>query len=64
MPTNPNPKVPTGAFKTFGPIGPAYQVMDAIRPTENGDWLVEIIVLESGETLEYLLSKINKDPEA
>ena len=51
-----------GLFRTFGPAGPAYQVRKPLRVLSNGDWLMEIEVLESGEVLEYAASKITSDP--
>ena len=53
-----------GLFRTFGPAGPAYQVRKPLHTLANGDWLMEIEVLESGEVLEYKASKITSDPAA
>jgi Family of unknown function (DUF5397) len=58
------PFVPKGIFKTFGPLGPAYEVGLPVRQLENGDWLVDITVLESGEKLEYPLTSVFFDPDA
>jgi len=55
--------VPVGAFKTFG-YGPNYQVGLPIRQLENGDWLVNITLIETGEKAEYTLSKLLADPAA
>lgn len=52
-----------GAIKRFGEAGPRYQIGEAIEPLENGDWLYEITVLESGEKTKYRLSRIENDPE-
>lgn len=57
------PIVPVGAFKRFGPFGPSYQVGQAIRQ-EEGDWLIEITLVETGETAEYRLSRLANDPAA
>ena len=56
------PRQFVGLFRTFGPAGPAYQVRKPVRALANGDWLMEIEVLESGEVLEYAASKITSDP--
>ena len=58
------PFIPVGRIKTFGEVGPKYEVGQPIRQMENGDWLVEITVVESGEKVEYRLSSIQDDPDA
>lgn len=50
-----------GTFRTFGPDGPAYQILaiDDVRETAH------IRVLHSGEELEaYPLAHVAQDPEA
>ena len=56
--------IPTGSVRTFGEYGVSYVVGEPERQLPNGDWLVNIQVLESGEKTQYKLSKINKDPKA
>lgn len=58
------PVIPEGSIKTFGPVGPKYQVGPPVGPTEDGDWLVEITLVETGERTIYRLSRIHDDPEA
>ena len=58
------PSVPVGKIKSFGAFGPKYQVRKALRPIENGDWMVEIMMVETGERTEYSLTHILDDPEA
>lgn len=58
------PAIPTGIIKSFGPFGPKYQVGSAIRRLEDGDWLVGITLIETGEKAEYRLTRIYDDPEA
>lgn len=53
-----------GAFKTFGPFGPAYQVMSPVRQLEDGDRLVKIHQIETGEDLEYRYTHALSDPKA
>jgi hypothetical protein len=53
-----------GAFKRFGSVGPAYQVVQPIRQLDNGDWLLKILVLESNEETEYLYTRVLDDPKA
>jgi hypothetical protein len=58
------PSVPVGKIKSFGSFGPKYEVGRPLRQLENGDWLIEVKLVESGETAEYLLTHVNDDPEA
>jgi hypothetical protein len=58
------PRVPVGQVKTFGPLGPRYQVGAPIRQLDDGDWLVEITMIETGETAEYRWSRLSDDPRA
>jgi len=58
------PKVPQGAIKNIGDFGPKYQVGPLLRQANNGDWLVEITLVDSGEKTEYYLSHLNNDPDA
>lgn len=58
------PPVPTGCIKTLGPVGPKYEVGKATRQLSDGDWEVEILLIESGEKAMYSLLSIRDDPEA
>jgi hypothetical protein len=58
------PSVPVGQIKSFGPFGPKYQVGRILRPLDDGDWLVEITLVETGEKTEYRWSHLCDDPEA
>ena len=58
------PPIPVGSIKSFGAFGPKYEVGHALHPLENGDWMVEVKMVESGETTEYRLSRLLDDPEA
>lgn len=58
------PTVPTGVIKTFGPLGPKYEVGSLSRPLSNGDWLVHVTLVETGEETEYRLSSLQADPVA
>jgi len=58
------PMLPLGDIKNIGAFGPKYEVGPLLRPLDNGDWMVEIILVESGEKTEYRLSNINTDPDA
>jgi len=56
--------VPVGKIKTFGKDGPKYQVGQALRQLVDGDWVIQVTLIESGEIVEYRLSRIQDDPEA
>lgn len=58
------PNMPGGVIKSFGPFGPKYEVGKPIFQLEDGDWMMEVTLIESGEKTEYRLAHINNDPEA
>jgi hypothetical protein len=58
------PLIPVGKIKSFGAFGPKYEVGRALRQLDGGDWLVEVTMVETGETAEYRMSRLLDDPEA
>jgi hypothetical protein len=58
------PFVPVGVIKSFGAFGEEYKVGQPLRPLENGDWMVAITLIKTGEVTEYKLSHIIDDHEA
>lgn len=58
------PRVPVGLIKSFGPFGPKYEVGSPLRQLEDGDWLVEVTLVETGEKAEYRWEHLAHDPEA
>lgn len=58
------PYVPEGEIKSFGPFGPKYEVGSLRYPLDDGDWMVEITLVETAEKTEYRLSRLQNDPEA
>lgn len=58
------PFIPAKAIKSFGAVGPKYEVGRPLRQLAAGDWMIEITLVESGERAEYPLSRILADPEA
>ena len=48
-----------GQVRRFGPIGPAYEVINVLA---SGDTLIEVV--ESGERLDYPLAELLGDPMA
>lgn len=58
------PPVPVGKIKSFGPLGPKYEVGRPLRQLPDGDWLIEVKMVETGETAEYRWTRMGNDPEA
>lgn len=58
------PLVPVGKIKSFGPFGPKYEVGQPLRQSDDGEWMVEITMVESGEKAEYRRTRLLDDPEA
>ncbi len=58
------PIVPVGKIKSFVPFGPKYEVREPLRALEDGDWMIAIRMVETGEQTEYRLSRLLQDPEA
>jgi hypothetical protein len=56
--------VPARVIKSFGALGPKYEVGKALRRLADGDWMVEILLVETGERTDYRLSRLNIGPEA
>jgi len=56
------PAASIGTWLRFGPLGPVYQIVGHGHELKNGDWAMRIRVLESGEEVDYPLSRILKDP--
>ncbi|MGX3020366.1 DUF5397 family protein [Ursidibacter sp. B-7004-1] len=57
-------QVPTGMIKTFGDLGIPYQVGEPDKQLPDGDILVNITLIQSGEQEKYRLSKLLNDPNA
>ncbi|MDO9012482.1 MAG: DUF5397 family protein [Gallionella sp.] len=58
------PVLAQGKIKSFGVFGPKYEVGNLLRQLADGDWMVRIKLLESGEETEYCYSHLINDPEA
>jgi len=58
------PDVPFGKIKCFGSFGAKYEVGRPLRALDNGDWMVAIKLVETGEEVEYCFTHIQDDPEA
>lgn len=58
------PPVPAGKIKSFGPLGPKYEVGEVLRRKDDGDCVVEVTLVDSGERAEYRLTRLLEEPEA
>lgn len=58
------PLVPIGRIKSFGAFGPKYEVGQPIRRLNDGDWMVNIRMVETGEQAEYRYTRLLNDPDA
>ena len=58
------PTLPVGKIKCFGVFGPKYEVGQPIRQLDDGDWMVRIKMVETGEEAEYRYTRLIDDPEA
>jgi hypothetical protein len=59
----PSIALPVGNIRQFGPWGPEYQVLAEAQP-ENVRRMVRIVLVRTGEELNYPLDAILLDPEA
>ena len=53
-----------GSFRTFGRLGPTYEVLRVGEPSTGTNVTLRIRVIDSGEELDYLLSAAMDDPVA
>lgn len=51
-----------GTFRRFGKHGPAYEVLASPAHLNGGEPKARIRVLQTGEVLEYPITKLLKDP--
>jgi len=58
------PVLPIGKYKAFGENGPHYQITGAAHLSEDGEWMVPIRVVKTGEELDYRYSRLSLDPDA
>ena len=57
-------QIPIGAINTFGYEGIPYLVGEQAKELPNGDILVNITLIQTGEKEQYKLSKLLQDPDA
>lgn len=57
------PPVPIGKIKSFGAFGPKYEVGPPLRQLADGDWVIQVKMVETGEVAEYRWTRLLDDPE-
>jgi hypothetical protein len=58
----PQPATLVGTWRRFGELGPVYEVITSGEELPDGDRLMRIRVLESGEEVDYRLTGALDDP--
>jgi hypothetical protein len=52
-----------GTWRRFGAYGPVYEILSEGQPLPEGEPVMRVRVIESGEELKYRLTKILDDPQ-
>jgi hypothetical protein len=52
-----------GAERCFGMLGPTYEIAEAGKVIPDGDRMMRVRVLETGEEVDYKLTDILDDPK-
>jgi len=58
----PQPRNLVGTWRRFGAAGPVYEIIDVGREAPDGDQIMRVRVIESGEEADYKSSDILDDP--
>lgn len=56
------PSALIGTWRRFGPVGPVYEIIGTLGDLPDGDILMRVRVLESGEEADYRLTHVLEDP--
>lgn len=59
-----DPRRLVGTWRRFGSLGPVYEIVGVDHVLDDGDCLMRIRVLESGEEVDYRLTNLLDDPKA
>jgi hypothetical protein len=62
IPSN-QPEQLIGIWRRFGLMGPVYEIVGTGKSLTDGDRVMKIRVLESGEEIDYRLSEVLEDPK-
>ncbi|CAA2106567.1 hypothetical protein MBUL_03737 [Methylobacterium bullatum] len=58
----PNPQGLVGTWRRFGQVGPVYEIVSVGNALADGEWLMRVRVLETGEEIDYRLTDVLDDP--
>lgn len=58
----PQPAKLVGTWRRFGPVGPVYEIVGAGSELADGDWMMRIRVIETGEEVDYRFTDVLDDP--
>ena len=56
------PEQLVGTWRRFGDLGPVYEIIGVGKELPDGDRLMRVLVVESGEEADYSLHHILEDP--
>ena len=56
------PPVSLHQYRRFGEIGPVYQIVSYSRVDDAGEQWLDVLLVESGEEVEYKASRAAYDP--
>jgi hypothetical protein len=59
----PTPQSLVGTWRRFGTVGPVYEIISAGEELSDGDQVMRVRVLETGEEVDYRLAAILEDPK-
>ncbi len=57
------PEQLVGTWRRFGPVGPVYEILGVGNALPDGDQMMRVRVIESGEEVDYKLTDIFDDPK-
>ena len=60
LPTSPASLI--GTWRRFGIVGPVYEITAVDHQLADGDWMMRVRVLETGEEVGYKLTHVVDDP--
>jgi hypothetical protein len=58
----PQPANLVGTWRRFGAVGPVYEIIGTGQDLPDGDRLMRVRVVETGEEVDYRLAEILDDP--
>jgi uncharacterized protein (UPF0128 family) len=56
------PEQLVGTWRRFGELGPVYEIIAVGKELPDGDRLMRVLVVESGEEADYKLHDLLEDP--